>query len=152
MLVRYRSPFAGLAQLDAEFNRLVNAGFGGGATRYSPTADVVTEGGDVLITLAVPGVAAEDIDVTLEGRRLSITAERREREVAEGDRYLARGLRAGTFRRVFTVPEGLTAEQVSANVENGLLTVRLAEVTKPAPQPQKIAVTAAIDSRAIESE
>jgi HSP20 family protein len=150
MIVRYQHPYAAFRQFDREFERLVRRGFGRAATELSLRADVYTEGPDAVITAAVPGVAPEDVTVTLEGRRLSVTAERRERETAEGDRYLHRGLVTGTFRREFTVPEGTDAAQVSAEVAEGLLTVRIANAVKPAPQARRIPVKGA--APAIEAE
>ncbi|GAB3238637.1 hypothetical protein GCM10027447_38240 [Glycomyces halotolerans] len=150
MIVRYQHPFAAFRQLDREFERLVRLGFGRAATESSPEADVYTEGADLLFTVAVPGVSAEDVTVTLEGRRLTIEAERRERETAEGDRYLVRGLTAATYRRVFTVPEGVDESKVSAEVADGLLTVRVADAVRPEPQPKEIPVKGV--RPAIESE
>ncbi|MCC3761887.1 Hsp20/alpha crystallin family protein [Glycomyces sp. TRM65418] len=154
MIVRYQHPYAAFRQFDREFERLVRAGFGQGSVQYTLRADVYTEGEDLVVTAAVPGVSPEDVTVELEGRRLSITAERRRREAAEGDRYLVRGLAGGTFRREFTLPEGTTAEQLSAEVADGLLTVRVAGAVKPAPQPQRIpvnGVTPAIEGEAAEA-
>src|SRR5699024_9862831 len=127
MIARHQHPFAAFRPLDREFERLVRLGFGRGTTQNSPQTDVYTEGSDAVVTVAVPGVATEDVSVSLEGRRLSITAERREREPAEGDRYLVRGLTAGKLHREFTVPEGTEASQVSADLSEGLLTVRIAD-------------------------
>jgi HSP20 family protein len=155
MIVRYQHPYAAFRQLDREFERLVRAGFGQRSVQYTLRADVYTEGEDLVVTAAVPGVSPEDVTVELEGRRLSITAERREREAAEGDRYLVRGLAGGKFRREFTLPEGTTADQLSAEVTDGLLTVRVAGAVKPAPQPQRIPVNGiepAIEGEAVEAE
>jgi HSP20 family protein len=155
MIVRYQHPYAAFRQLDREFERLVRAGFGQRSVQYTLRADVYTEGEDLVVSAAVPGVSPEDVTVELEGRRLSITAERRAREAAEGDRYLVRGLAGGTFRREFTLPEGTTADQLSAEVADGLLTVRVAGAVKPAPQPQRIPVNGivpAIEGEAVEGE
>lgn len=144
MIVRYQHPQAAFRQfnrhLDREFERLVRLGFGRAATPGALHADVYTEGEDLVITAAVPGVRPEDVAVEIEGRRLTVTAERREREAAEGDRYLMRGLTAGSFSREFTLPEGTTAEQLTAEVADGLLQVRVSGAIKPAPQAQRIAV------------
>ncbi|WP_199040738.1 Hsp20/alpha crystallin family protein [Glycomyces salinus] len=150
MIVRYQHPLSAFRQFDREFERLVRHGFGRGATRLSLRADVYTEGTDAVITVAVPGISSDDIAVTLEGRRLSITAERPERETAEGDRYLVRGFATGTFRREFTVPEGTDAEQISAEVAEGILTVRIADAVKPAPEARRIPIKGA--GPAIEGE
>lgn len=143
MIVRYQHPFASFRHFDREFEHLVRRGFGRAATQYTIRADVYTEGEDAVIALAVPGVDAQDVSVSLEGRRLSVTAERRQREVAEGDRYLARGLVPGRFRREFTVPEGTEASQLSAELADGLLTVRVSGAVQPAPEAQEIPVTTA---------
>jgi HSP20 family protein len=140
MIVRYQQPFRSFRQFDREFERLVRLGFGRAATQYTIRADVRTEGADAVITLAVPGISSEDLSVSLEGRRLSVVAERRARETAEGDRYLVRGLSTGRFRREFTVPEGTEASQVSADLADGLLTVRIAGAVAPAPVAQEIPV------------
>lgn len=150
MLVRYRQPWYLSSRVNSEFDRLMADTFGGNGN-YSPAADVATQGNDVVITVDIPGVAAEDVDVTLDGRRLIISGQRAKTQLAEGDRLLARGLRSGGFQRAFTVPVGTTADQITATVDNGQLTVRVAEVTKPQAQPQKITVGKTIPSAEIES-
>lgn len=155
MIVRYQHPYAAFRQLDREFERLVRAGFGQRSVQYTLRSDVYTEGEDLVVTAAVPGVSPEDVTVELEGRRLSITAERRQREAEEGDRYLVRGLAGGTFRREFTLPAGTTAEQLSAEVADGLLQVRVSGAVKPAPQAQRIPVNGiepAIEGEAVADE
>lgn len=140
MIVRYQHPYAAFKQFDREFERLVRSGFGRGSVQYTLRADVYTEGEDLVVTAAVPGISPEDVTVELEGRRLSITAERRRREAAEGDRYLVRGLAGGSFRREFQLREGITADQLSAEVADGILTIRVSGAVKPAPQAQRIPI------------
>ncbi|MEU5156845.1 Hsp20/alpha crystallin family protein [Glycomyces sp. NPDC021274] len=155
MIVRYQHPYAAFRQLDREFERLARAGFGQRSVQYTLRSDVYTEGEDLVVTAAVPGVSPEDVTVELEGRRLSITAERREREVAEGDRYLVRGLAGGTFRREFQLREGVTADQLSAEVADGILTIRVSGAVKSAPQAQRIpikGVANAVEGNAVEIE
>jgi HSP20 family protein len=155
MIVRYQHPYAVFKQFDREFERLVRSGFGRGSVEYTLRADVFTEGEDLVVTAAVPGVRPEDVTVELEGRRLSITAERRQREAAEGDRYLVRGLAGGSFRREFTLREGVTADQLSAEVADGILTIRISGAVKPAPQAQRIpikGVEPAVEGNTVEIE
>ena len=84
----------------------------------------------------------------MDGRRLTVAGEHSSTETAEGDRYLSRGLRRGRFSRSFSVPEGTTAEQIGAELKDGLLKLRVSGVIKPQPQPQKIAVTSTVDADA----
>ena len=152
MLVRYRQPWFLSSRVNSEFDRLMAETFGRTPDRFTPAADVATEGNDVVITLELPGIKADEVDVTLDGRRLTISGEHSHTETAEGDRYLARGLRRGRFTRTFTVPDGTTADQVDAHLADGLLKVRVADVTEPKREPAKIAVTSvATTDEAIES-
>ncbi|CAM3153369.1 Hsp20/alpha crystallin family protein [Stackebrandtia soli] len=140
MLVRYRQPWYLSSRVNSEFDQLIAEAFGNDNKNFKPAADVVTDGDDVVIKLAIAGVPADAVDVTLDGRKLTVTGERAESELADGDRYLARGLRYGAFRRGFTVPEGTTAEQISASLDNGVLSVRVAKVTAKTPTSTKIAI------------
>lgn len=149
MVLRYWEPAVRTVRVNAEFDRLVSHFFGVPARRTvtSPApsrvaADVVTEGSDVVISVDLPGLSAADIDIEVAPRRLTIKGERK-REVAEGGKVLVRGRSAGAFRADYRLPAGVTGEQVSAAYDNGVLTVRVSDVTKPAAEPVKIAVAGA---------
>lgn len=148
MLVRYRQPWFLSSRVNSEFDRLMAETFGRNLDRFAPAADVATEGNDIVITVELPGIKAEEVDITLEGRKLTIAGEHSRNETAEGDRYLARGLRRGSYARSFAVPEGTTSDQISADLQDGLLKVRIADVTKPKPQPEKIAVNSVVEAKA----
>lgn len=150
MLVHRRHPWFVSGRVDNDFDRLISKAFGQNVATFAPAADVVTKGEDVVITLAVPGVDPTALDVTLHGRELSISGQRKQTETSEGDRVIARGLRHGKFTRSFSVPAGTTPDQISAELDNGLLTVRVAQVSKPQPQPHKIAVDGAGEPAALE--
>jgi HSP20 family protein len=86
-----------------------------------------------VIEAAMPGVAPEDVEITVEGGSLTISGQyRRERSEGEGD-YLLRELRHGSFSRVVALPDGLEPDRASATFEHGMLELRVpkAEATKP---------------------
>lgn len=138
MMARYRQPWYLTSRIDSEFDRLMNETFGQGR-KFSPAADVTVQDQDVLITIDAPGVREDDISVTLDGRRLVVSGERT--ELNEGDKVLSRGIWRGKFTKTFTVREGIEPNDVSAELNNGVLTVRVANVAKNQPEPQKIEVT-----------
>jgi len=143
MVLRYWEPTARLDRADTEFDRIVTRFFGTApraAAGIAPAADVVTDGDDVVISVELPGLSPADIDIEVAPRRLTISGERNATEVADGQRVLARGRRHGRFRTDFRLPAGVTAENVKAGYEHGVLTVRVQEVTKPSPEPVKITV------------
>ncbi len=119
-------PFTALARLDDEFDDLVRRSFGSAPYQYVPPVEMSTEGSDVVITLELPGVDVDDID-------------RDTREETKG-KVLVREMRYGAFRRTFQLPDGVTADQVEAEADKGLLRVRVKNVTKPVMPPRKIGI------------
>jgi HSP20 family protein len=133
-------PFTALARLDEEVDELVRRSFGPSSYQYVPPVEMATDGGDVVITLELPGVDVADVDIEVAEGRLIITGERKDHFQADRGRLLVRELRYGGFRRIFQLPEGVTADQIEADADRGLLRVRVKNVTKPVEAPRKIAV------------
>ncbi len=147
-------PFTALARLDTEFDELVRrawattpANRAGQRTRttsgYVPAIDMRVDGGDVIVTLELPGVDVEkDVDIEVADGRLTISGQRHEKSTSENANVVVRELRYGAFRREFALPEGVGAEDVDAVYDKGMLHVRVRNVTKPAVPPQKIQIRA----------
>jgi HSP20 family protein len=133
-------PFTALARMDHEFDDLVQRTFGTATYQYVPAVEMATEGGDVVITLELPGVDVADVDIEVSDGRLIITGERKDHFEENRGRLLVREMRYGGFRRVFQLPDGVTADQVEADADKGLLRIRVKNVTKPVEAPRKIAV------------
>jgi HSP20 family protein len=138
-------PFTLVRQWDTDFDDLIRRGFRGTAQRpattFAPAADVVRDGNDVLVTLELPGVDVEsDIDIEVLDGRLTITGKRADAHESRTEGVLVREIRSGGFRRQFTLPKGVTAEQIEADYDKGLLTVRVHDVVRPAPVAAKVKV------------
>ncbi|WP_437914935.1 Hsp20/alpha crystallin family protein [Sorangium sp. So ce302] len=71
----------------------------------------------------VPGVEEKDIDVSIAGNVLTVSGKREEEARDEGDQYVSHERSYGSFCRSFTLPEGSDAENVGADLKNGVLTV-----------------------------
>lgn len=144
-------PFTTLARLDEDFDQLVRRAWGTpreGSQRtstlgYVPAIDMYADGTDVVIDLELPGVdVGKDVDIEVAEGRLTISGKRHDdrEQRAEDGRTLVRELRYGSFRREFALPEGVTAENVEASYDQGMLRVRVRDVTKPVLPPQKIEI------------
>ena len=156
-------PFTTLSRLDEDFDTLVRRAWttppraAAPAARttagYVPPIEMRAHGTDVLITLELPGVKLErDVDIELASGRLTITGEQRDLSDRrdDGARVLVRELRYGSFRREFALPDGVTAEDVEATYDSGLLEVRVRNVTKPVVPPQKVSIRPASEHTTIE--
>jgi HSP20 family protein len=106
------------------------------APRLAAPADVYETPEAWHLAVALPGVRREDLEVELEGDELRVKGHRPAFE-REGFRPVRGRLAAGVFERTFLVPEGLTAEQVEADLRHGLLHLTL---RKPAPERRSIPV------------
>jgi len=72
----------------------------------------------------LPGVDPATVDLTVEGRTLTLTADR-SFTVPEGAELVSSGRRHGAFSRSFRIGDDLDLEQVSARSEHGVLIVSI---------------------------
>jgi len=81
----------------------------------------------------LPGLKAEDINISVTGNNLSISGERKIASEGENVRYHRREREAGSFSRVMALPGEVDADKVQATHLGGILTVIIpkAEAAKP---------------------
>ena len=98
-----------------------------------PALDVHETGDDIVVTAALPGLRAEDVDITITGQTLSIRGEFKADEKVERDQYLYRERRYGTFNRQLQLPVRVQGDAATATFEDGLLKLSIpkAEEVKP---------------------
>ncbi|MCC6195079.1 MAG: Hsp20/alpha crystallin family protein [Burkholderiales bacterium] len=90
--------------------------------------DVVEKSDAFVVRAEVPGVAKEDIHVTIEGDQVSIAAEiKRETQAKEGERVLRSERYAGSVYRSFVLPVEIDEAASNAKYEGGVLELTLAK-------------------------
>lgn len=95
--------------------------------------DVYETTDDVVVKTAVPGVKAEDLDITIVGETLTIKGEFKAEEGVEEENYIRRERRYGSFCRSVALPTTVDADKAAAEFEDGVLTLNIpkAEAVKP---------------------
>ncbi len=89
----------------------------------------------------LPGIDPQSVDVDVDGQLLSIRAERSPRP--EGDvKWLARERVSGSFLRRFTLGQNVDADSISANYDNGVLSVVIPVAERA--KPRKVEVRTAV--------
>ena len=89
-----------------------------------PHTDIYEEKGQLVIKTELPGIDKKDLDVTLEGDRLTIKAEKKE-EVKEDATHHTRERYYGHYFRSVTLPYPVKEGEISASFDNGVLELRL---------------------------
>ncbi len=123
MLMRF-DPFRELDQVAQQVLRPT--------VRAGAPMDAYRHGDAFVVQFDLPGVDPSSIDLTVEKNVLSVTATR-QRSFGEGDEVLVAERPQGEFRRQLFLGEQLDTENIAADYDNGVLTLRLsvAEQAKP---------------------
>lgn len=110
-------------------------------TDWVPAIDVIEEKDGFVMRADVPGVRAEDIDVSMENGILSVSGKRHEETTDDGDGIHRIERISGRFYRRFSLPDTANAEAISARTKDGILEVVI--LKRPEVKARKIAVEAA---------
>jgi len=144
-LVRWRprrelNPFAVMEHLQDHINRAFNfslpspTGLGGSF----PAVDVRQDKENVIVVAEVPGLAAEDIDLSITGNTITLKGEKKPETEAEDDyAHLERSY--GSFERVIELPVEVAAGKAKATLLNGVLSLTLPK--SEAVKPKRIEIT-----------
>jgi HSP20 family protein len=90
--------------------------------------DVIDRDKELMIRGELPGVEKDDIKVTISGDRLMIEAEREFEEEDKHDRFYRHEVGFGKLMRTISLPVEVDAENVSAELKEGILEVKLPKV------------------------
>jgi HSP20 family protein len=93
---------------------------------------------NVILKTAIPGVKAEDIEVSVSGDTLTIRAETKEEQDIQRDSYLRRERRFGSCCRSVTLPGGLETENAEADYTDGVLTLTFPKAEEVKPKSIKV--------------
>jgi HSP20 family protein len=116
------------SDLSRSFDRLFDSAFGAETALRSPSLDVAETEGGYTVSIDLPGVAKDDVKITIDGRRVDVSAQsQREESKKEGERVIYRERAASRFARSFTLPEELDQDASQAKLDNGVLSLALAK-------------------------
>jgi len=130
LYLRRSDPFSAL--VDDVFNDFFQrstvspARSGDGTTVARARMDVIDKGDRFEVQVDLPGVSKEDINVSVEGARVTLQAEsRRQKETKDGERVLYSERTFASYARSFELPAEVTEDGADARFEDGVLTLAL---------------------------
>lgn len=129
-LTLYRDPFA------ASFDDVLRGFFARPAQRAQQPAvrairfDVAEQGNAYVVSAELPGYKKEDVQVEIDGARVTITAEAKaQNEAIEGEKVVYSERYTGKAVRSFELTSEIDNDTASAKYENGILTLTLPKKT-----------------------
>jgi len=127
-----------VATLDRMFDDVMGSAFGTATSNrtFDPAVDVRTSDTEVTLVWDMPGVKQEDLQMTLADRVLTIQGTRRF-DNKDNERVML-GRAYGSFTRSYTLPESLDEQHLTAELADGVLTVRIPK--RPEAQPRRIQI------------
>ncbi|NLF15615.1 MAG: Hsp20/alpha crystallin family protein [Anaerolineaceae bacterium] len=142
-IVRWE-PFREITSLRDAMDRMFEEGFWrppgpfGGWGEGTLALDMYETEDSVVVKTAIPGMKAEDLDVSVTGNTLTIRAETTEEEEIKRERYLRRERRHGSYARSVTLPNGLQADRAEADYTDGVLTLTFPKTEEVRPKTIKV--------------
>jgi HSP20 family protein len=100
--------------------------------------DVRSDDESYTISALIPGIEADDINVEILNKTVSIRGEFNEKIEEENDKFLVNELPFGRFGRVLTLPTKLDPAKADANLKNGVFTLRVLKAEEDRPKLIKI--------------
>ena len=106
-----------------------------------PAVNLYETADGYVLTAELPGVDSKDIDVSVEGRTVTLRGERRiEYPTDQGLSAHRLERQSGGFRRAFELPSDIDPDRVDAVHRNGVLTLELSK--RPEHKPRQVTVQA----------
>ena len=103
-------------------------------TAWAPALDISERKDAYLVTVELPGVEADDLQITLEDGLLTIQGERHFAHDSSEQQFHRIERRYGAFRRSITLPAQVMAEQIEAMVDNGVLQILVPKMEEAKPK------------------
>ena len=98
--------------------------------------DVILDGDSYLIEMIVPGLDPEDLEIEIVENNVIVEGQFDETE--EDQKYLRKERPTGKFRRVVRLPKLLDTEKTEANLQKGILSLRVPVAEEALPKTIKV--------------
>jgi HSP20 family protein len=141
-VVRYKNRVAG----EPAFNNLISDLFAPmpslfrDEVRHTVPVNIRETEKEYLLDVVAPGLKKEDFQISLEKNLLTISVEKKEDTVNEGEKLIRSEYKHSAFKRSFTVTEKVDAEAISAQYVNGVLTLNLPKKEEVKPVTKQISI------------
>jgi HSP20 family protein len=107
---------------------------------FAPRSDAAVTQDAYEITMELPGVQPDDIDLALQDNMIIVTGEKRSEHEETGKSYFFSEREYGVFQRAFRIPPDANAQAIEADFRNGILSIKIPALKTEAGPSRKIKV------------
>ncbi|MBN2615445.1 MAG: Hsp20/alpha crystallin family protein [Bacteroidales bacterium] len=90
-----------------------------------PAVNITEQNDRFVLEMAAPGLQKSDFQINLDNYVLTISSEKKEEKKEKSQNFTRREFLYNSFKRTFTLPKSIDAEKISADYQNGILTLQL---------------------------
>jgi HSP20 family protein len=139
-LVRW-NPYAEMSAFRRQLDRLfddIASQSAFGDHPWQPAIELEDSGENLLLKAQLPGLKADDLDISASRDSISISGEYRTEEESESKGTYHSEFRYGKFSRTINLPVEIQQDQVTADYQDGIVTLTLPKVEDAVNRPVKI--------------
>lgn len=92
---------------------------------FGPAVDVTETKDEYKVSVELPGMSRDDVDLTVDQGRLQISGEKKQEKKDEGEDYLRVERSYGSFSRSIPLPANVDEDKIAASFKNGVLTIHV---------------------------
>ena len=120
----------------------------GGTSAWMPPLDISERKEAYLITVELPGVELDDVQITMEGSLLTIQGERHFAHDSSEQQFHRIERRYGAFRRSITLPAHVMTDAVQATAGGGVLQILVPKAEEAKPKQIKVRLSDKLETAA----
>ena len=144
-IMRWR-PRRDLLNIREEMDRLFDDFFSGWPERrkgllegeWSPSVDVTETDEDIVVTVELPGVKQDDVEISVVDDVLTLKGEKQEEKEVKEKNYHRIERSYGSFQRSLSLPVGVKPDKAKASYKDGVLKVTIPKAEEAKPKQIKI--------------
>ncbi len=128
MAMRRFDPWRDLMRMQEDLNRLFSRSVMAepeAEAFWMPAADIYQKDDKLIVTMDIPDVGPDDIDISVVDNTLRIKGERKHTKEAKKENYYRSERFYGSFERIIELPVPVKTEDVEATYKDGVLTINL---------------------------
>lgn len=112
-----------------EFDRFFNRSYVFNGIKPVKSNFLEKENSFILETL-VPGINKDELDISLDGNKLTIEFNKKESKKEEENNYTLKEFYSESFKRTYSLPEYIDSDNISSKCENGILYIEIPKLEK----------------------